>query len=228
MNRKKFEFKEIAVIRNDYTEKFGIPRQSGLAESCVSEIVFKENFRNPDYIRGIEKFSHLWLVWVFSESPGESINATVRPPKLGGNEHIGVFASRSPFRPNPIGISSVKIIKIDCERADGPVIFVSGADLMNGTPILDIKPYLPYSDSHPEALGGYSLQSTKGALKIECAAGIEDKLPSDKFKGLKETLSHDPRPSYQNDENRVYTMAYGGCQVSFKVSGNILTIVNIS
>ncbi|MBO5858109.1 MAG: tRNA (N6-threonylcarbamoyladenosine(37)-N6)-methyltransferase TrmO [Clostridia bacterium] len=217
----------IGYIENDYKEKFGIPRQSGLTENVVSKITFVEDYQDPDFFREIEKFTHLWLIWYFSEIDKKEIKATVRPPKLGGNKRVGVFASRSPFRPNRIGISCVKLIQTEFNYKEGKSIFVSGADLMNGTPIIDIKPYLPYTDSRPDASNGFALDDVNGLLDVKCSDEILSKIPFDLADGLIETLKHDPRPSYQNDKDRIYGMSYGDLQVKFKVDGNELTIIEV-
>ena len=218
----------IGYIENDYKEKFGIPRQSGLTENVISKITFTEDYQDPDFFREIEKFTHLWLIWYFSEIDKKEIKATVRPPKLGGNKRVGVFASRSPFRPNRIGISCVKLVQTEFNYKEGKSIFVSGADLMNGTPIIDIKPYLPYTDSKPGATNGFALDDINGLLDVKCSDEILSKIPFDLVDGLLETLKHDPRPSYQNDSERVYGMSFGDLQVKFKVDGKELEIVEIS
>ena len=224
----KVEIQVIGHIYNDYKEKFGIPRQSGLTKSVISKIVFEKEFSSKEFFKGLEQFTHIWLLWQFSETLGKDITPTVRPPKLGGNEHIGVFATRSPFRPNNIGLSSVKIEKIDFGEKLGTVINVSGADLMNGTPIYDIKPYLPYTDIHNNASNGFALTDINGLLNVNCNDEILSKIPFDLVDGLFETLKHDPRPSYQNDNERIYGMSYGDLQIKFKVDGNELTIVEIT
>ncbi len=223
----KFEVKVIGHIYNDYKEKFGIPRQSGLAKSVFSKIVFEKEFSSKEFFKGLDEFTHIWLIWQFSETVGKVIAPTVRPPKLGGNERMGVFATRSPFRPNNIGISSVKIEKIEHNDTLGTVIYVSGADLMNGTPIIDIKPYLPYTDSHPEASNGFALENVDGLLDVVCSDELLSKLPKDKVDGLIETLKHDPRPSYQNDSEKIYGMSYGQFQIKFKVNKKSLEILDI-
>ncbi len=223
----KFEIEIIGKAYNDYNEKFGIPRQSGLAKSVISKIVFKKEYSSRDYFRGLDEFSHIWLIWLFSETVGKNISPTVRPPKLGGNERMGVFATRSPFRPNKIGLSSVEIVKIEYEKNLGTVLYVSGADLMNGTPIIDIKPFLPYTDNHTDASNGFAQDNTNGVLKINCADTLLKKIPSDAADGLFETLRQDPRPSYQNDNERIYGMSFGNMQIKFKVCNDELTIVDI-
>lgn len=216
--------KVIAHIRNDYKSKFGIPRQSGIVGSLQSEIVFEREFKNPDCIRGIEGYSHLWLIWQFSKSSGGTNAPTVRPPKLGGNTRVGVFASRSPFRPNPIGLSSVKLIKTDI-TADGPVIYVGGADLADGTPILDIKPYIPYTDSHPDAQSGFAL-TPDHTTEVVIAPELSRKIPERLKKPLTEILSHDPRPGYQHDPDRIYKMRLGDYDIGFSVSGGTATVLS--
>lgn len=223
----KITIEPIGYIQNDYKEKFGIPRQSGLSENVISKIIFEEKYKNPDFFKGIEEFTHLWLIWHFSEVEQKHIKPTVRPPKLGGNKHIGVFATRSPFRPNRIGISCVKIIKTDWNNKDGQSLYVLGADLMNGTPIIDIKPYLPYTDIRVDASNGFALDNIDGTLEIKCSDELLNKIPADIADGLFETLRHDPRPSYHNDIERIYGMSFGNMQVKFKVDRNVLTIVEI-
>lgn len=223
----KFFIEPIGYIENDYKEKFGIPRQSGLTENVVSKITFEDDYQDPDFFREIEKFTHLWLIWYFSEVNKKEIKPTVRPPKLGGNKRVGVFASRSPFRPNRIGISCVKLIQTEFNYKEGKSIFVSGADLMDGTPIIDIKPYLPYTDSRPDASNGFALDDINGLLDVKCSDEILNKIPFDLVDGLIETLKHDPRPSYQNDSERIYGMSFGDIQVKFKVDDKVLTIIEI-
>lgn len=222
--------KSIAHIHNDFSGKFGIPRQSGLA-AVESVIVFEPEYRNPDALRGLEQYSHLWLLWQFSENVRTTAqdsggwNPTVRPPKLGGNTRMGVFATRSPYRPNPIGLSSVELVRIDRDTPQGDVIVVRGADLMNGTPIFDIKPYLPYTDVHPEARHGFALTETP--LTVNCAPNLLSRMPESKQAGLLSALAQDPRPAYQNDPERVYAMPFGGYTVSFTVEGDVLTVREI-
>ena len=226
------EIKPIAYIRTAFAEKFGVPRQSGLAKSLVGKIVFEKEFRNPDALRGLDGFSHLWLIWEFSANRSndqKEWQPTVRPPRLGGNEHMGVFATRSPFRPNPLGLSCVKISSIDLTGSEGPTIMVMGADLMDGTPIYDIKPYIRYADARPEAVCGYVDSLTERKLKVvlpaEFADVIEDKLiiPS-----LIETLGLDPRPSYHNDPDREYGMTFSGYNIRFTVKDDVLEVKGIS
>lgn len=223
----KFEIEIIGKAYNDYNEKFGISRQSGLANSVITKIVFEKEYASTDFFKGLEQFSHIWLIWLFSETVGKSVNATVRPPKLGGNERMGVFATRSPFRPNNIGLSSVKIIKTEYDKNLGTVIYVSGADLMNGTPIIDIKPFLPYTDNHPDASNGFAKIGINGLLKINCPDELFEKIPSHAVNGLFEALKQDPRPSYQSDSERIYGMSFGNIEVKFKVENDELTITDI-
>ena len=219
--------KIIARIRSDFPTKFGIPRQSGIVENLVSRIVFEPEYRNPDALRGIDGYSHLWLIWQFSEAVRKDWSPTVRPPRLGGNIRKGVFATRSPFRPNPIGLSSVKLVGIEETEKEGSVLLVAGADLMDGTPIYDIKPYLPFTDSHPDAVGGFSDPVRERSLQVEYPAKLTGQLPADKWEALLGILAHDPRPSYQHDPERVYGMAFAGKEVKFKVDGDKLTILDI-
>lgn len=214
----------IARIRSDFPTKFGIPRQSGLVEELKATIVFKPEYRNPDALRGLEEFSHIWLIWQFSEAVRDKWSPTVRPPRLGGNTRMGVFATRSPFRPNAIGLSCVKLESIQKDPKLGTVLVVSGADLMDGTPILDIKPYLPYADSHPEATGGFTGNVGGKVLEVEFPPELLSQVPEDKREALIGVLSRDPRPSYQHDPDRVYGMAFGGVEVSFSVDGETLTV----
>ena len=219
--------KTIAILQNDYETKFGVPRQSGLVTAVVSRIVFAPEYRNPDALRGLEDFSHLWLIWEFSEAKRDTWSPTVRPPRLGGNTRMGVFATRSPFRPNPIGLSCVKIERIELHTEDGPVIFVSGADLMNGTPIYDIKPYLPYADCRPEASGGFAEAVRRKRLAVDCPPELLAQIPEPHRAAVLEILAQDPRPSYQHDPERVYGMAYAGMDVRFSVDGEHLTVREI-
>ena len=217
----------IAKIYNDFTTKFGIPRQSGLCDGVVSKIVFDKKYRNPDAFRGIEQYSHLWLVWYFSESHRDEFTPTVRPPKLGGNTRMGVFATRSPFRPNPLGLSCVRLLKVENDSKLGVVLYVSGADLMNGTEIFDIKPYLPYCDSKPDATNGFALSVPEGKLSVSCEKSLLELIPEEKRDGLFQVLSQDPRPAYQNDSERVYVVPFSDFEISFVVKGEVLEIVGV-
>ena len=221
------EMKIIARIRTPFPEKFGVPRQSGLVDSLKAQIVFEEEYRNADAVRGLDGFSHIWLIWQFSGAVREGWSPTVRPPRLGGNERMGVFATRSPFRPNEIGLSSVKLEKIEVDPKLGPVLHVSGADLMDGTPIFDIKPYLPYCDSHPDAVGGWTDGADNRQLQVEFPIELLAKVPFDQREGLVGVLASDPRPRYQNDPERVYGMGFGGVNVKFTVDGEQLTVVAV-
>ena len=217
----------IAYIHNDFKEKFGIPRQSGLAQN-LSTIVFEPRFRDSNALRGLSGFSHLWLIWGFSEvkgvGEGEAFRPTVRPPRLGGETRVGVFASRSPFRPNPIGLSSVSLVSVSVSDSDsGPVLVVSGADLMDGTPIYDIKPYLPRFDSHPEAVAGYVDEHGFAVLSVDFPSALLSSVPLEKRTALVQALSQDPRPHYQDDPDRVYGMRFGDLNISFVVSGSVLS-----
>lgn len=219
------KMKIIAHIETGFSEKFGIPRQSGLTAS-KGRIVFEQEFRTPEAFRGIEEYSHLWLIWKFSESVRKEWSPTVRPPRLGGNQRVGVFATRSPYRPNPIGISCVALEKIIFEN-EGPVLYVSGADMLNGTPIYDIKPYLPYVDSIPEAVGGFSDRVKGYSLQVECQPEWMDLVPEEERDNLYSLLSQDPRPSYQDDPDRVYGMKYAGLEIKFRIKAGRLTVVRI-
>lgn len=225
---KEFTIRIIAHIYNDYTEKFGIPRQSGIVKSVKSKIIFEPKYRNRNAVRGIDGFSHLWLIWQFSEVQKNEWSPTVRPPKLGGNTRMGVFATRSPFRPNAIALSSVKLEKIEFDKEKGPVLTVTGADIMNGTPIVDIKPYLPYTDIHEHATGGFALQSKRKQLEVIIEKLALNKLPSEKIAELIEILEQDPRPAYQDKPDRVYGMKFSDYNVKFKVKNKILTVIEIS
>ena len=216
----------IARIRSDFPTKFGLPRQAGLVPDLRAEVVFEPPYRSDDALRGLEGFSHLWLLWEFSEAIRKDWAPTVRPPRLGGNERVGVFASRSPFRPNPIGLSCVKLEEIRRTANDGTVLVVSGADLMDGTPIYDIKPYLPYADAHPEAIGGFAPAAPE-ALTVDCPQALLELLPADRREALLGVLAQDPRPSYQDDPARVYGMAFAGFDVRFRVDGTVLTVCEI-
>lgn len=217
----------IAHIRTDLTTKFGVPRQSGLVPEVKATVVFEPEYRNPDALRGLDGFSHLWLLWHFSEVKQETWSPTVRPPRLGGNTRMGVFATRSPYRPNPIGLSSVRLDGIEWDTPEGAVIHVSGADLMDGTPILDVKPYLVYTDSHPDAAGGFVAGLGDRAVKVDCPPALLAPLPEQQRAALLGVLAHDPRPTYQNDPERVYGMAFGGFEVHFTVGDGVLHVRDI-
>ena len=219
--------KIIARIHSDFKEKFGIPRQSGLVPETRATIVFEKEYRNPDALRGIDGYSHLWLIWSFSKAERESWSPTVRPPRLGGNTRVGVFATRSPFRPNAVGLSCVTLEEVCLHTPDGPVLVVGGADLLDGTPIYDIKPYLPYVDSHPEARGGFGSEKADYALKVDFPHELEEKIAPDKREALRGLLAGDPRPSYQNDPERVYGVRYADYDVRFIVKDGTLTVVDI-
>ena len=219
--------KIIARIHSDFPEKFGIPRQSGLVPQTRAKIVFEEEYRNPDALRGIEGFSHLWLIWSFSKAPRETWSPTVRPPRLGGNARMGVFATRSPYRPNPIGLSCVTLEDVQLHTQEGPVLIVGGADLMDGTPIYDIKPYLPYVDAHPDARGGFGSEKKDYALEIVFPEELEALVPQEKREALRGVLAGDPRPSYQEDPTRVYGVAFAGMNVKFTVADGVLTVCAI-
>lgn len=214
----------IARIETDFKEKFGIPRQSGRVPSAEGRIVFLPEFRSPDALRGLSEFSHLWLIFDFSLAHREGFTPTVRPPRLGGNRRVGVFASRSPFRPNPIGLSSVRLLGVE-ETADGPVLRVSGVDLLDGTPVFDIKPYLPFADCHPDATAGYAAEGEGHRLSVVFREGATPPLDEGRLAALTGALSDDPRPSYQDDPTRVYHLRFADIEVSFTVEGEVLTVV---
>lgn len=214
----------IARMHSDFPAKFGIPRQSGLVEALESRIVFEPAFRNPDALRGIEGYSHLWLIWQFSQAVRADWSPTVRPPRLGGNTRMGVFATRSPFRPNSLGLSCVRLLGLEETDRFGTVLRVGGADLMDGTPIFDIKPYIPYSDSHPDALGGFTDGAGDFLLEVDFPAPLLARIPENKRQALLGVLSHDPRPSYQSDPVRVYGLTFAGLDVRFTVRDNRLTV----
>ncbi len=215
----------IAHIETDFPTKFGIPRQSGIIESLQGRIVFEPDYRNAEAVRGLEEFSHIWLIWEFSEAVRDTWSPTVRPPRLGGNVRKGVFATRSPFRPNPIGLSSVKLEKIEIDPNLGPVLYVSGADLMDSTPIYDIKPYIAYTDSHPEAISGFASKPAECLLEVDFPDTLLKKVSPQLRESLIEVLAHDPRPQYHNDPERVYGMAFGGMEVKFTVAAHRLSVV---
>ena len=223
-----FTMRPIARIHSDFSTKFGVPRQSGLVDSLEATVVFEPEFRNPDALRGLEGFSHIWLVWVFDQAVRKDWSPTVRPPRLGGNTRMGVFATRSPFRPNPIALSCVKLSGME-ETADrGTVLRILGADLMDGTPILDIKPYIPYADSHPEALGGFAAVPAGETLEVVIPPELLEKVPESRREALRGVLAQDPRPHYQEDPERIYGFGFAGMEVKFSVEGNRLTVRDIS
>lgn len=218
----------IARMRSDFSTKFGIPRQSGLVEELRSTIVFEPEYRNPDALRGIEDFTHLWIIWQFSEAVRTEWSPTVRPPRLGGNTRMGVFATRSPFRPNNLGLSCVKLLGVEQTQEHGNVIHVSGADLMDGTPIFDIKPYIPYADAHPDASGGFTDTAGDFILKVDFPAPLLEKLPVSKREAAVAVLSHDPRPSYQRKPNRVYGLTFAGFDIRFTVTDDTLQVIEVN
>ena len=223
-----FTMRPIARIHSDFSTKFGVPRQSGLVDSLEATVVFEPEFRNPDALRGLEGFSHIWLVWVFDQAVRKDWSPTVRPPRLGGNTRMGVFATRSPFRPNPIALSCVKLVGME-ETADrGTVLRILGADLMDGTPILDIKPYIPYADCRPEAVGGFAAAPAGETLEVVIPEGLLSRVPPQRREALRGVLAQDPRPHYQNDPHRVYGFGFAGMEVKFSVDGTRLTVRDIS
>ena len=220
--------KAIARIKSDFPSKFGIPRQSGLVDDVRSTVIFEPEFRNPDTLRGIEGFSHLWLIWQFSEALRTQWSPTVRPPRLGGNIRMGVFATRSPFRPNSLALSCVRLVGLEETKEYGTVIHVAGADLMDGTPIFDIKPYIPYADSHPDALGGFTDSADDFLLNVSIPDNLLKVIPAEKQKALIGVLSHDPRPSYQRDPDRVYGLPFAGFDIRFSVKDKDLSVLEIN
>ena len=217
----------IAVMHSDFPTKFGIPRQSGLAEALQSTIVFEPAYRNPEALRGIEGFSHLWILWQFSQAVRQDWSPTVRPPRLGGNTRMGVFATRSTFRPNAIGLSCVRLLSVEHTQDMGTVLHIGGADLMDGTPILDIKPYIPYCDAHPEAMGGFTQDAGDFILEVDFPENLKQRLPAEKQEAICQVLSHDPRPSYQKDSDRVYGLSFAGHDIRFTVKDKVLTVVDV-
>lgn len=222
-----FSMHVIARVHSDFATKFGVPRQSGLVDALEATVVFEPEYRNPDALRGLEEFSHLWLVWVFDQAVRKAWSPTVRPPRLGGNRRMGVFATRSPFRPNPIALSSVKLAGVRQTAEYGPVLHIRGADLMDGTPILDIKPYIPYADCHPEALGGFAAAPAGETLEVVIPEDILPRIPAERTEALRGVLAQDPRPHYQNDPDRVYGFGFAGMEVKFSVDGTRLTVVDV-
>ncbi len=217
----------IAHIETDFPDKFGIPRQSGLVSALQGKIVFTSEFRSEEAVRGLEQFSHIWLLWQFSASEKVHWSATVRPPRLDGNTRMGVFATRSPFRPNPIGLSSVRLERIAYDEKLGPVLWVSGADLLDGTPIYDIKPYIPYTDCHPEAAEGYTKETKTYWLNVNFPAALLEKIPSEKREAALGILAQDPRPAYHHDAERVYGVSFGGFNIRFRVDGQQLIVCDV-
>lgn len=222
------QFHIVARMRSDFPTKFGIPRQSGLVEQLQSTVVFEPPYRDPAALRGLEGFSYIWLLWVFSEAAREGWSPTVRPPRLGGNTRVGVFASRSPFRPNPIGLSLVRLEAVAQRPGLGTVLEVSGADLMDGTPILDIKPYVPYADSRPDALGGFAQTAPEPRLAVDCPPALLEPVPPDRREALLGVLAQDPRPAYQRQPERVYGLDFAGFRVRFTVAGDTLTVREVA
>ena len=217
----------VARVRSDFSTKFGIPRQSGLVEELESLIVFEPEFRDANALRGIEQFSHLWLIWQFSENADAGWSPTVRPPKLGGNARLGVFATRSPFRPNPIGLSSVRLLAVEQRPGLGTVLRISGADLMDGTPILDIKPYVPYTDARADARQGYTARTGEGRVRVEFPEEHLMRVPAAKRAALIGALEQDPRPGYQDDGNRVYGFPFAGLEIRFRVAEGTLFVTDV-
>ena len=224
----KAEIQAIARMKSDFPTKFGIPRQSGLVEELRSTVVVEPDFRNPDALRGIEGYSHLWLIWQFSEAVRKDWSPTVRPPRLGGNTRMGVFATRSPFRPNSLGLSCVRLLEVEQTTNFGTVLHVGGADLMDGTPIFDIKPYIAYGDAHPEALGGFTDHAGDFLLHVNFPDNLLNRIPHDKRQALLGVLSHDPRPSYQRSSDRVYGLSFAGLNIRFRVDGENLFVLEIN
>ena len=223
----KISINVIARMHSDFATKFGIPRQSGLVEELRSTIVFEPEYRNNDALRGIEDFSHLWIIWQFSEAVRQGWSPTVRPPRLGGNTRMGVFATRSPFRPNNLGLSCIRLLDVEHTEKYGTVLHVGGADLMDGTPIFDIKPYIPYSDCKPDASGGFTDQAADFLLTVDFPAELLKKLPEQKREAAIGVLSHDPRPSYQKNEERVYGLTFAGFNIRFMVRDKLLTVLAV-
>lgn len=222
------QIRVIARMKSDFSTKFGIPRQSGLVDELHSTIIFEPEFRNPDALRGIEEFSHIWLIWQFSEAVRQEWSPTVRPPRLGGNTRMGVFATRSPFRPNNLGLSSVKLLGVEHTKEYGTVLHVAGADLMDGTPIFDIKPYIPYGDAHPDATGGFTDHAGDFLLEVNFPKDLLNKLPGEKQAAAVGVLSHDPRPSYQKQSERVYGLTFAGFDIRFQVEDKKLTVLDVT
>lgn len=221
------ELKTIARIKSDFAAKFGVPRQSGLVESLRAEVIFEPDYRVPEAVRGLDGYSHIWLIWQFSQAVRENWSPTVRPPRLGGNRRVGVFATRSPFRPNALGLSCVRLEGVELTRERGPVLHVAGADLVDGTPIFDIKPYLPYADSRPDASGGFTDASPRRALEVEISPALLERVPGSRREALLGVLANDPRPSYRTDPGRVYGFTFAGLEVKFRVDGETLYVLSV-
>ena len=218
----------VARIRSEFSTKFGVPRQAGLVKGLRAKVVFEPPYRVAEALRGIEGFSHLWLIWKFSENRRTGWSPTVRPPRLGGNQRLGVFATRSPFRPNPLGLSCVRLERVELSTPDGPVLWVSGADLVDGTPILDIKPYVPYADCRPEAVGGFADEAPEGQLAVDIPPELLARVPETRREALMGVLAQDPRPPYQNDPDRMYGFGFAGLEVRFRVEDGVLTVMDVT
>lgn len=217
----------VAHINSDFPTKFGIPRQSGIVSSLQSSVIFEPEYRIPDALKGLEEFSHIWLIWEFSEAVRETWSPTVRPPRLGGNTRKGVFSTRSPYRPNPIGLSSVRLESIEWNTSQGPILHITGADLMDGTPIYDIKPYIPYADSHPDASGGFADLHRTDQLQVYIPGKWQELIPPEQLEPLTGVLAHDPRPAYHNDPERIYGFPFAGMEVKFRVREQVLEVCGI-
>ena len=222
------QLRPIAHVHTDFGGKFGVPRQSGLVPELTAVLEFEPEFRSPEAVRGLEEFSHLWLIWQFSENAGAGWSPTVRPPRLGGNRRVGVFASRSPFRPNPIGLSCVRLLELRLDPARGPLLLLGGADLVDGTPVYDIKPYVPYADAHPEATGGFTDSKAWEPLEVECPQPLLERFPEDRRAALLGVLAQDPRPAYQRDPERVYGFVFAGLDLRFSVEGRTLRVLEVN
>lgn len=221
------EIMPVAHIRSDFKEKFGIPRQSGLVDALRAQVIFEPPYRVPEAVRGLEDFSHIWLIWEFSQARRGEWSPTVRPPRLGGNTRLGVFATRSPFRPNALGLSAVRLERIEFHSRYGPVLHVAGADLLDGTPVYDVKPYIPYADAYPGASGGFTDRTPRQPLAVECPAELLDRFPPEKREALLGVLAEDPRPSYQEDPERVYGLVFAGYNVRFTAADGVLVVRDV-
>lgn len=227
MNHQELTLCPIARVETDFAGKFGIPRQSGVVAELRARLVFEPEYRSREVVRGLEEYSHLWLIWVFSENVGKGWKPTVRPPRLGGNVRKGVFATRSPFRPNPLGLSCVELERVEWDSERGPVLHLKGADLMDGTPVLDIKPYIPYADAHLQAAGGFTAAVEKRTVTVQCAPELLGRFPEEKRAALLAVLANDPRPAYQDDAGRVYGFGFAGREVRFRVCEGVLTVLSV-